>query len=208
MAKTDLQSAPRRTQSTSAMPDREEDQLLVSRTLAGDREAFDSLVRRHFTGLYALLFRLAGNHEDAEDMTQESFTKAYQSLSFYRGDASFFTWVARIGIHLAHDHRRRSGHEPVNLDLELLSESVPSPAPTPSGDASRQELSIQIADALRKLPDSLRTVTALRLLEDRDYEEVADIVGLRPGTVRTQVMRSRRLLLKWLAPWLERSPRP
>lgn len=209
MPETGVQRAPRRALSSSAMPDRETDARLVELALAGDREAFDELVRAHFKGLYALLFRLAGNHEDAEDMTQESFIKAYQSLAYFRGEASFFTWVARIGIHLAHDHRRRSGLEPKTLDFEQLVEAAPSAASrAPERGASRQDLSLQLADALRRLPDSLRTVTALRLFENRDYDEVADITGLRPATVRAQVMRARKLLLKALAPWLERSPRP
>ena len=209
MPRSGLKPGPEGVPRSPLQGDRESDVKWVERCLAGDRDAFDLLVRREFPRLYALLFRLTGNHEDAEDMTQESFIKAYQSLAYYRGEASFFTWIARIGIHLAHDRSRRAGRELPQLDFEDLDKAAISGLENlPEQAASRQELALALAEGLRRLPKSLHTATVLRLLEGRDYQEVAQLTGLRSGTVRKQVMRSRKLLLEWLAPWLKRSPRP
>lgn len=179
---------------------------LVARARRGDRTAFDALVRGHFAGVYGVLFRLVGNHEDAEDLAQESFVRAYRSLRFFRGEGSFEAWLTRIAVHLARDHQRRRGRSPVvGLRVELVEPAAPRPGP--QGELTRRELVQRVGEAVASLPPNLRAALVLRVLEGRDYEEVARATGMRPGTVRTQVMKARRLLMRALKPWLERSAR-
>jgi RNA polymerase sigma-70 factor (ECF subfamily) len=191
------------------------DPVLVEAARGGDRGAFDALVRRHFRRVYALAFRLTGNHEDAEDLAQECFVRAYHALAWFRGDAGFATWLARIAVHLARDRRRRAGRRPAMLAFESAGEAArglpDGSGPrrgSPEGTASRRELSVALAEAVRRLPGPLSEALVLRLFEGLDYDEVAAITGVRPGTVRTQVMKARKLLLRWLGPLLDRSVRP
>ncbi len=175
------------------------ERVWIEEAREGDRQAFDRLVRAHFHGIYALVHRLVGNHEDAEDLAQEVFIKAYRSLGYYRGEGSFAGWLRRIALHLARDHQRRWGRRPHLGSLE--EEQHPAPGPG-EGEAGMRELTRRVARALEELPTSLRAALVLRVLEGRDYEEVAEATGVKPGTVRTQVMKARRRLERALRPWL------
>ena len=177
----------------------------IRRAQEGDRGAFDALVTDSFGRIYSLLFRMVGNHEDAEDLAQECFVRAYRSLRFYRGDASFATWLYRIALHLARDHQRRGTRRSVvgKLSDEEL-EKVALPWRGPSEEVTRKELVDSLASAIQQLPHNLRAALVLRILEGLDYDEVARAMGVRPGTARTQVMKARRLLVRTMGPWLER----
>ena len=175
------------------------DARLLERARAGDRGAFDDLVRRHFAEVYGLIHRLVGNHEDAEDLAQDAFVKAYRSLGFYRGDGTFAAWLCRIAVHLARDHHRRRGRQVRTLALELVEAE---PAARRSGDPTRKELLQKVGEAVAALPPNLRAALVLRVLEGRDYADVARATGMKPGTVRTQVMKARKHLMRALRPWL------
>ena len=179
---------------------------LVERASAGDQAAFDELVRRHFARVYGLLFRLVGNHEDAEDLAQESFVRAHRSLALFRGQSSFATWVWRIALHLAQDHHRRRGVGPVVGPLEG-DEFVRAGARThgPSEEVAGRELKAGLERALERLPERLRSALVLRVFEGLEYEQVARITGVTQQTARTHVMKARRQLARWLEPWLDRS---
>lgn len=169
---------------------------LVARARAGDRRAFDTLARAHLAEVYGLLHRLVGNHEDAEDLAQDCLVKAYRSLRFYRGEGSFAAWLGRIAVHLARDHHRRRGRRAPTVTLE---DEPEVPAGT---ELSRRELEQRVGEAIDALPHELRAALVLRVLEGRDYADVARATGVKPGTARTQVMKARRRLLRALAPWL------
>lgn len=183
---------------------------LVRRAQAGEAAAFDELVRTHFTHVYAFLHRQLGNPEDAEDLAQETFVRAHAALAHYRADASFATWLVRIAHHLAIDHQRASGRRHraqafSGLDASVL-ESLRERAelePTPNERAARGELARALSLALDRLPPRLRAVLVLRVFEEREYDEVARITGVRPATARTQLVQARKLLLRWLAPLLD-----
>lgn len=177
----------------------------VAAARAGDREAFDRLVRARFAQVHGALFRLVGNHEDAEDLAQECFVRAYRSLRFYRGDGHFGAWLLRIAVHLAHDHHRRRGRAAEVSPLVEL--EAPVAGSGPEYDLSRRELARALRHAVDALPGSLRVALSLRVLEGLEYDDVARATGLRPGTIRAQVMKARRILTRVLAPWLERSSR-
>jgi RNA polymerase sigma-70 factor, ECF subfamily len=175
---------------------------LVERASGGERGAFDALVRLHFAEVYGLLHRLVGNHEDAEDLAQDCFVKAYRSLRFYRGEGSFAAWLGRIAIHLARDHQRRRGRRGPVLPIDLVGEEPRAAAPGPVTELSRRELMRRVGEAVEDLPFNLRTAIVLRVLEGRDYEDVARATGMKPGTVRTQVMKARKRLMRALGPWI------
>ena len=171
---------------------------LVRRARVGDRDAFDELVRLHFTRVYALIHRMIGSHEDAEDLAQECFVRAWRSLPHYRAEAAFGTWIARIALHLAQDHHRGGARRSRIVPLgEFEGESRPLD--------SASDLGRELAHALSRLPPRLRAALVLRAVEQREYSEVAEITGVKPATARAHVMQARKLLLRWLAPWLSLS---
>jgi RNA polymerase sigma-70 factor (ECF subfamily) len=183
------------------------EQDLVRRARAGDRAAFEDLVRLHFTRIYAFLHRMIGNHEDAEDLAQETFVRSWRSLEHYRGEAAFGTWLARIALHLAHDRQRKLGRETLAKPLESIAlETVGASPRAEEADtaeiAGRGELGREVVRALDRLPPKLRAALVLRAIEGRDYGEVSEITGVKPATARTRVMQARKLLSGWLGPWL------
>jgi RNA polymerase sigma-70 factor, ECF subfamily len=192
------------------MPDAADVATLVRRAQDGERSAFDALVRAHFVPVYSFLHRLVGNPEDAEDLAQETFVRAHGALARYRSESSFSTWLLRIAHHLAIDHRRRQGRarEAASFDEQAIAPAAAhgTAALAPADALQRGELVRELARALARLPDRLRAVLVLRVLEGRDYDEIGAIVGVRPATARTQVMQARRLLLRWLAPGAEDAP--
>ncbi len=177
---------------------------LVRRAQGGDRVAFDSLAREYFGRVYGVLFRLVGNHEDAEDMAQDCFVRAFQSLRFYRGDGAFVSWLMRIALHLARDHQRKKGRGATVVGLEEVHQEPVARARGPAHELSGRELVAGVRGAIDKLPHNLRAALVMRVLEGMEYEEIARATGMRPGTVRTQVMKARRMLLRLMTPLLER----
>ena len=179
----------------------------LERARSGSREAFDELVRAHFAEVYGLLHRMVGNHEDAEDLAQETFVRAYSSLRYYRGEGTFGAWLARIALHLAHDHHRSRGRQGTIVGLEAVGYEPEARAAEPEHEITRREMVQRLGEAVEKLPHNLRAAIVLRVMEGREYEDVARATGMKPGTVRTQVMKARRLLLRHLEPWLKRAKR-
>jgi RNA polymerase sigma-70 factor (ECF subfamily) len=180
----------------------DEEAAWIDAARAGDRAAFDQLVRLHFARIYGLLFRMLGNHEDAEDLAQDCFVRAFGAIRFYRGESAFSTWLFRIALHLARDHgRRRQRAHLVGLE-PLSAEPAGSAAREPSQELSRRETVAALSQAIKSLPHNLRAAVVLRLLEGMQYDEIARATGMRPGTVRTQVMKARRILLRVMAPWM------
>jgi len=185
----------------SAMHDALPEATLVERACAGDRAAFDALVRRHFGAIYRMLHRLIGNAEDAEDLAQECFVRAHGALSWYRSEAPFEAWLRRIALHLARDHfrsRARRGARQAD-ELDLVADR---PERRPETEAGRRELSSRLAAAIERLPERLRSALVLRALEGLEYEDIGRATGVTPATARTHVMQARKRLLRALLPWL------
>lgn len=180
---------------------------LVELAQDGDRAAFDRLTRAHFGRVYGILFRLVGNHEDAEDMAQDCFVRAFKSLRFFRGEGSFAGWLTRIALHLARDHQRRKGRGARIIGLEDVLQEPAAPVRGPLREATSRELVAGLTRAIDRLPHNLRAALVLRVIEGMEYDEVAEATGMRPGTVRTQVMKARRLLVRSMRPWLEAGAR-
>jgi RNA polymerase sigma-70 factor (ECF subfamily) len=181
-----------------------DESALIARAAAGERAAHDALVRAHYARVHRTAFHLLGNHEDAEDVAQECFVKAFQGLAWFRGDASFAAWLRRILVHLVRDRYRRAGRRPGAEPLQG-DESLGAAAAAPGGpehEVGRRELQRLLDEALRRLPESLRVALVLRTRDDLSYAEISEAAGVTPATARTQVMRARRALLAHLGPYL------
>lgn len=190
---------------------------LVERARGGDRAAYDELVRRHFRGVYGIAFRLVDNHEDAEDLAQDCFVRAFERLDWYRGEGPFEGWLRRIVVHLAQDRFRRRGRRPRVGPILPAAESPArveavatglAATPGPRAELEGRELRRILVEGLQRLPERLRVPLVLRTLEGLGYDEVADATGVTTNTARTQVMRARRALMRLIAPFFSEGGSP
>jgi RNA polymerase sigma-70 factor, ECF subfamily len=176
---------------------------LIRATLAGRPTAFGQLVLKYQDRLFNALFRVLGSAEDARDITQDAFVQAFLKLETFRGTAAFYTWLYRIGFNLAMSHAR-SKHTTQSLDhrkSERGSEPVDG-QPLPEADFATQEDVKLVHAAMGKLAAEYREVIVLREIEGCRYDEIAEILDLPVGTVRSRLFRARLALRDELAPLL------
>ncbi|HJT87126.1 MAG TPA: sigma-70 family RNA polymerase sigma factor [Bryobacteraceae bacterium] len=181
------------------------DQSLVSRCLSGDETAWEELVRQHTRTVYALCYRFTGSSSEAQDLTQEVFLRVFRTLrSFRSAEGSFGTWLARLTRNLLIDHYRRTRQERVTDSIEeqlpvLEQEGAGTPARPDQALAGREASEI-LQGALQKLSPDLREAVILRDLQELEYREIADVLGVPEGTVKSRINRGRtelgRLLRK------------
>jgi len=167
----------------------ESDDQLVRRTLAGDREAFGTLVERHRRRAYNLALRMLGREEDARDATQEAFLTAFRKLSSFRGDAAFSTWLHRVTVNACYDLLRRSARAPLAPSGD--DQPQPEPGPPIPDHAEATADRVDVRRALLGLPPEHRAVLVLHDVQDLPYEEVARILGVPVGTVKSRLHRAR-----------------
>ena len=181
------------------------EQELVDRARSGDREAFDLLVVMHLPHVWRVVWRILRHHEDTEDVVQESFLTAYRSLAAYRGDASLSTWLHRIAITRALNHRDRSAEkvrrssipmeggieQDVSSDGRAAPEIAAPKQASPLQELEAKELMRRLSDCLGLLPSAWRAVLALRDGESLSYETIAEQLDLNLGTVRSRLARGR-----------------
>ena len=177
------------------MPDAQpRDEDLVRGYLSGDYGAFAALVERHERRVYNLALRMTGREEDARDATQDAFLTALRKLSSFRGEAAFTTWMHRVTINACYDLLRKRARQPL---LDLGDDEHPRPEPTPAPDhADATELSIDVQRALLEVPEDFRAVMILHDVQDLPQEEVAAILGIPVGTVKSRLHRGRIALAK------------
>ncbi|MGH7729318.1 MAG: RNA polymerase sigma factor [Vulcanimicrobiaceae bacterium] len=169
------------------------DESLVAATLAGERDAFATLVERYDRPIYHLCLRTLREPEEARDATQEAFFKAFRSLRTFRPGARFSTWLYAIAYHACCDRlgrRKRFSYE------EFPERADPSPGP--AAVAERADEVRRLRAAIDELPEKYRTVITLYHLQGRQYEEIAKVLGLPLGTVKTHLFRAKDLLRKAL----------
>ncbi len=160
----------------------------------GDAAAFDELVRRTYVDTYTLAVRLIGDEEDARDVVQEAYLRAFRGLQRFRGDARFTTWMYRITANCASTllgRRRRSRHEELTDDLPAADEH---PGVDPEARADQAALRDRLQDALRGLPPKLRAVVVLRDIYDLPHEAIADELGISESAAKVRLHRARRKL--------------
>ncbi len=177
------------------------DSNLVRAAQAGASEAYSELVRRYQDRIYTVIAARVADPEDALDLTQETFVKAYVALGRFRLEAGFYTWLYQIAVHRCIDYsRKRKRHqEPLALDQCLLHDPGLEPADTsPARDPERATMNLHlraaIRTALRNLPEPFRTAVILRDIEGLSQEEIAKIQGCPHGTAKTRIHRGRLLL--------------
>ncbi|MDR7522345.1 MAG: sigma-70 family RNA polymerase sigma factor [Armatimonadota bacterium] len=166
-----------------------DDHALLARACAGDLDAFETLVRAHQDRIYTLAYRITGNREDAVDAAQDAFVRAYQALPRFREDAAFGTWLYRIATNAALDLvRRRPPVPPVEVPAN---HPVPD---SPEAAAHRREIGRRVQAALAHLPPEFRATVVLRDLQGLSYRDVARILQVPIGTVRSRLARGREAL--------------
>jgi RNA polymerase sigma-70 factor (ECF subfamily) len=182
---------------------------LVCRARRGDLAAYDELVKRYQERIYATIYHMTANHEDANDLAQESFIKAFSALKSFKGGSSFYTWLYRIAVnktinflkqrknkfHLSLDDQDANAEHDPDL-VALISDKTPQRA------ASLSELKEKLNEAMLKLSETHRTVVVLHDVQGVSHEEIAEIVGCNVGTVRSRLFYARQQLQSYLAEYI------
>lgn len=171
-----------------------DDAGLVARAQAGDYGAFEELVKRYRNDVFGLSYHFVRNPEDAWDLSQEVFVKAYKALKRFRQEASFKTWLLRITANQSKDYLKKRRLATVPYDDRLGPHKEAGPAARPDRHAEMQELGRSIEQALDTLPHKHRTVIVLREYEGLSYEEMASVIGCSIGTVMSRLHHARRKL--------------
>jgi len=173
----------------------EQEQELLDRCLAGEDSAWEALLKAHSRKIYNLCYRFTGRVEEAEDVTQEVFIKVFQTLrSYHAAQGSFGTWLNRVARNHLVDHYRRARKDRVTSSLEdelPEAEQQPSPHMEPTGQVESRERREVLQQGLDKLSPDLREAVILRDLHDLDYEEIAQVLSVPQGTVKSRINRGR-----------------
>jgi RNA polymerase sigma-70 factor (ECF subfamily) len=191
---------------------RDSDDRTVRAVLAGDVDRYAELVEQYQGSAIRLAFSLLGNYEDARDVSQEAFVRAYRSLGRFRGACAFSTWLFRIVINACKDARRQrarrpaivgrvAAHPPDEEPAGGLFVEVADPGRDPSEEASDRELARQLSQAIGALPFQQRSALVLHHIHGLAIEETAMVMGCRAGTVKSHLFRAARTLRRRLAPW-------
>lgn len=208
---------PKRSMTTNekGSPSTPLDESLVRATLQGDKNAYRVLVERYQARLLTMTYEILGSREDAEDVVQESFVKAFLSLHRFKGESSFFTWIYRIAYNMAIDVKRRNARRGGTHVEYKESSSVKEPGdpgvtpPTPVSDAhdpskdplevlAQKEAATAIRSVLRTLSDEHREVVLLREVDGLNYDQISEAVGIPKGTVMSRLHYARKMLQKAL----------
>lgn len=176
---------------------------IIKRTLAGDNDAFELLVLAYEKQVYNLALRMLGNSEDAADMTQEAFIKAYGGLASFRGDSKFSVWLYRITSNVCLDFlRAKSRRAQVSLTVGEDEDAKPLDIPDPAGDIEQQlmrKMSMQaVNDGLAQLPDEQRQILVMREIGGMSYADIGRALSLEEGTVKSRIFRARKKLCAYL----------
>jgi RNA polymerase sigma-70 factor, ECF subfamily len=199
-----------------------EDAALVSELKAGSEEAFAMLIAQYHQPLYSLIARSLPNPVDAADITQDVFVKVFRSIRSFNGDSSLRTWIYRIALHESSNQKRwwsRHKKQEVTIDADLsddggettfcLSDTLADTGDSPYDRAAQSEVRERVEEALRQVPETFRTVVILREIEGMAYDEIAEILNINMGTVKSRLLRGRaalRTLLTGQIPPVNRKP--
>ncbi len=191
------------------MGERTIDQALIERVQKGDKAAFDVLVLKYQNKIIKLVNRYVRDPDEAMDVAQEAFIKAYRAVDRFRGDSAFYTWMYRIAINTAKNHLVASGRRPPSGDIDAQDAEQYDGATglreydTPEHLILKDEIQATIAQAIDELPEDLKTAITLRELEGMSYEEIAQTMECPIGTVRSRIFRARDAIDTKLQPLLK-----
>jgi RNA polymerase sigma-70 factor (ECF subfamily) len=190
--------------------DQADDLMLVQRAQHGDYGAYDTLMQRYQERVYATIYHMTANHEDAGDLTQETFIKGFQALKSFKGDSSFYTWVYRIAVNKTINfikQRKNKSHLSLN-DLDFNAEHDPDfvalvSDKTPRREANLSELQEKLNAAMQRLSPAHRLVVTLHDVQGLPHEEIATIMDCNIGTVRSRLFYARQQLQAHLSDYLK-----
>jgi len=179
------------------------EQTLVSRCLDGDEAAWEELVRQHTRQVYGICFRFTNRGQEAQDLTQEVFLRVFRTIKTFRStEGSFNTWLARVTRNLLIDHYRRTRQERVTDSIEeqlpMLEEEGAAASARPDHAVAGREASEILQLTLQKLSPDLREAVILRDLQEMEYREIAQVLGIPEGTVKSRINRGRAELARLL----------
>jgi RNA polymerase sigma factor (sigma-70 family) len=187
----------------------EDDETLVARTQRGEQHAFDILVQRYKERLYATVYHMTGNHEDANDLVQDALIKAYKSITSFKGQSSFYTWVYRIAVNRTINFlKRRKTRNHYSLDdvdsniqsdpdfVELMSHV------TPRREVGLGELQEKLNEALQKLSEAHRAVVTMHDVQGMTHADIAKVMKCSEGTVRSRLLYARQQMQAFLSDYL------
>ena len=186
-------------------PERNEDARLVARTQAGDPAAFDALVVKYSPRLYGLVYNMTSNHEDTNDLLQDVFAKAYRSIGGFRGNSAFYTWVHSIAVNMTINFLKKRGRR-LTLSLDDMDAGVQNQkefieltsSTNPVREADLSELQIRLNEAMMKLSYDHRAVVTMFDIQGMPHAEIAKILGISEGTVRSRLFYAHRQLQNYL----------
>jgi RNA polymerase sigma-70 factor, ECF subfamily len=182
------------------------DRLLIIRAQSGNSSAFNELIQQYEKAVFNFAYRLTGNYDDAHDVTQDAFIRAYNAIGSFRGDASFTTWLFRITTNVFLDERKkRKAHPTQSLDEVVqgeesnLTRQVEDPSAGPEALVTDRERIAVLNKAIHKLPEYQRAMVVMYHMEQKAYEEIAEILEIPIGTVKSRLNRARVALKDLLA---------
>ena len=187
------------------------DKELVKLVQQGDRQAFDQLVEKYHTRIVKLVSRYVRDPSEALDVAQESFIKAYKALSKFRGDSAFYTWLYRIAINTAKNHAVMQSRKIIDADVEILDveqtlhRGQNDDYKPPEYTLINSELEAAVMDVIQELPKDLKTTITLREMDGLTYEEIAGVMDVPIGTVRSRIFRARETIERRMRPTVRRS---
>ena len=183
---------------------REQELAVIRRVQRGDANAFEYLVAAYEKNVYNLALRMTGSPEDAEDMAQEAFLKAYSSLDSFRGDSKFSVWLYRIVSNVCLDFlRRQKKRQSFSLSMEdddgeETELELPDLSRLPEEELEKKLTRDAVRRGLAQLPEDARQILLLREIQGLSYEEIGETLGLEPGTVKSRIFRARKKLCAFL----------
>jgi RNA polymerase sigma factor (sigma-70 family) len=183
---------------------REQDSELIRRAKEGNEKAYEQLLQKYRIQVYNLVFRMVRDKQEAEDLTQEAFIKAFNSLASFNEDYAFSTWLYKIATNNCIDFFRKRKLQTYSLDKPIkykdseIQQEIPDPDLNPEKTILANERSRIIRDAIDSLPDKYHEAIVLRHREEKSYEEIAQILDLPLGTVKARIFRAREMLNKAL----------
>ena len=191
-----------------------EDQRLLSALQAGDELAYEQLIQRFQTPVYNLAYRLLNDQADASDVLQEVFLKVFRNVGHFRGDSSLRTWLYRIAVNESHNRRRwlfrhrrgETGIEEAFDDSDVRDKPLMDTGETPFDFTMNREAQILLEEGLAAINPVFRAVLVLREIEEMSYEEIAGVLEVSIGTVKSRIVRGREALRKYVASRLDPAP--
>jgi len=173
-----------------------EDHMLIVRAKRGDGQAFESLVRKYQKPIYYLCHRMTGAHQSADDLSQDTFIKAYLSLHTFNESMNFFSWVRRIAVNRAINFLKKRKREKPLGDREMRVTDIPdaSSQELPQDILQKKQMENKFKKALSELPDEQRVIFVLKVYENQSYEQIANMLKIPHGTVMSRLSRARQKL--------------